>query len=71
MQVVAEGIEESAQLTQLQSLGCEYGQGYLFSKPLTANDAAALLATASSADSTRAHDDPNPTDCINHTSMLM
>ena len=31
--VVAEGIETAAQLEHLKSLHCEYGQGYLFSKP--------------------------------------
>ncbi|WLT39007.1 EAL domain-containing protein [Synechocystis sp. B12] len=34
MTVVAEGIETQAQLEILQSLGCDYGQGYLFSRPL-------------------------------------
>ncbi len=34
LQVVAEGIEEPAQLERLRSLGCEFGQGYLFSRPL-------------------------------------
>jgi diguanylate cyclase (GGDEF)-like protein len=34
LNVVAEGIESVAQLGQLRSLGCEYGQGYLFSRPL-------------------------------------
>jgi EAL domain-containing protein (putative c-di-GMP-specific phosphodiesterase class I) len=34
LNVVAEGIESVAQLRQLRSLGCEYGQGYLFSRPL-------------------------------------
>ncbi|QYJ85360.1 EAL domain-containing protein [Shewanella mesophila] len=32
--LVAEGIESQQQLEQLQSLTCEQGQGYLFSKPL-------------------------------------
>lgn len=32
--VVAEGIETPQQLTFLENLGCEYGQGYYFSKPL-------------------------------------
>ncbi|KDR56042.1 EAL domain-containing protein [Arthrospira platensis] len=32
--VVAEGIETSAQLDFLCNQGCDYGQGYLFSKPL-------------------------------------
>jgi diguanylate cyclase len=32
--VIAEGIETIQQLQCLQQLGCEFGQGYLFSKPL-------------------------------------
>jgi len=34
MEVIAEGIENVMQLKMLQALGCEYGQGYYFSKPL-------------------------------------
>ena len=34
MQVVAEGIERKEQLAELQSLHCDYGQGYYFSPPL-------------------------------------
>jgi diguanylate cyclase (GGDEF)-like protein len=33
MRVVAEGIETRPQLAVLQNLGCDYGQGYLLSKP--------------------------------------
>jgi diguanylate cyclase (GGDEF)-like protein len=44
MNLVAEGIETEVQVTLLQDLGCELGQGYLFSKPLGSNEAAALLA---------------------------
>ena len=33
--VIAEGIETVQQLEWLRQLGCEFGQGYLFSKPLT------------------------------------
>jgi diguanylate cyclase (GGDEF)-like protein len=43
MQVIAEGIENMTQLRQLQQLGCGYGQGYLFQKPVCADRAIALL----------------------------
>ncbi len=33
MRVVAEGIENEAQLAALQRLGCDFGQGYLFARP--------------------------------------
>lgn len=45
MDVVAEGVETAAQKAQLQTLNCEYGQGYFFSKPLDSQRATALLAT--------------------------
>lgn len=32
--VVAEGIEDAESLQMLRALGCDYGQGYYFSKPL-------------------------------------
>lgn len=40
---VAEGIENEMQRAFLQSEGCKIGQGYLFSKPLTADDFETLL----------------------------
>ena len=43
MQVIAEGIETEAQLAQLRALKCAYGQGYLFSRPVDAEQATALL----------------------------
>jgi len=43
MSVIAEGVETEEQLTQLKALGCEYMQGYLFSKPLNSKDIEALL----------------------------
>jgi len=39
LKVVAEGIEHPEQVVALKRLGCEWGQGYLFSKPA---DAAAI-----------------------------
>lgn len=39
MSVVAEGIETEDQLAQLKSMGCSYGQGYIFSRPLMAQAA--------------------------------
>ncbi|MGF1522475.1 MAG: EAL domain-containing protein [Leptolyngbyaceae cyanobacterium] len=45
MDVTAEGIEQAKQLEQLQELGCEFGQGYLFSAALDATAAENLLAT--------------------------
>jgi diguanylate cyclase len=36
--VVAEGVETSAQLQYLQSLGCEFGQGYLLGRPQPASE---------------------------------
>lgn len=48
MRVVAEGIETEEQMKQLKRLGCDYGQGYLFSKPLAATAARGLLAETNS-----------------------
>ena len=36
LKVVAEGVESKAQMAFLQSLNCEIGQGYLFNKPISA-----------------------------------
>jgi PAS domain S-box-containing protein len=51
LQVIAEGVETEAQLELLKKIGCERGQGYLFSKPadpvtisnLLANNAAEIM----------------------------
>ncbi|MFN2492542.1 MAG: putative bifunctional diguanylate cyclase/phosphodiesterase [Pyrinomonadaceae bacterium] len=45
MEVVAEGVETEEQVEQLRALRCEYGQGYLFSKPLSKEDTQALIQT--------------------------
>ena len=46
MDVIAEGIETTAQLAQLKLLKCEHGQGYFFSKPLSTEEAEALIASS-------------------------
>ncbi|MBI3514926.1 MAG: EAL domain-containing protein [Proteobacteria bacterium] len=43
MEVVAEGIEKDEEAETLRKLGCEYGQGYRFAKPLSADDATAFM----------------------------
>ncbi len=43
MEVVAEGVESSDQYELLQEMGCDYYQGYLFSKPLEYKDFFAKL----------------------------
>ena len=44
LSVVAEGVETRLQLDRLQEIGCDYVQGYLFSKPLPQEDFDALLS---------------------------
>ncbi len=44
MDVIAEGVETPQQLAHLRALGCEYGQGSFFSKPLDASTATELIA---------------------------
>jgi EAL domain-containing protein (putative c-di-GMP-specific phosphodiesterase class I) len=43
MDVVAEGVETKEQLEILRALGCKYGQGYFFSKPLDAQSAEVFI----------------------------
>ncbi|HLW87032.1 MAG TPA: EAL domain-containing protein [Terriglobales bacterium] len=43
VEVVAEGIETAVHLERIRRLGCEFGQGYFFSKPLEAGQADELL----------------------------
>jgi EAL domain-containing protein (putative c-di-GMP-specific phosphodiesterase class I) len=44
MDVVAEGIETVEQYQVLLQLGCRFGQGFLFARPMTAEAVAELLA---------------------------
>lgn len=46
LNVVAEGIETKKQLVFLKELGCEEAQGYFFSKPVSAEEFKALLASS-------------------------
>jgi diguanylate cyclase (GGDEF)-like protein/PAS domain S-box-containing protein len=43
---IAEGIERQPQCQALRDMGCEFGQGYLFSRPLPANGVTVLLQGA-------------------------
>ena len=48
LEVIAEGIETESQREHLRDLGCEFGQGYLFSKPLSESDLAEKLSKSCS-----------------------
>jgi EAL domain-containing protein (putative c-di-GMP-specific phosphodiesterase class I) len=43
MNVVAEGIETHEQYALLRQLGCRFGQGYLFARPMPADAVTELL----------------------------
>lgn len=43
-EIIAEGVETTKQLSILKSLGCETAQGYLFSKPVSAEAISVLLS---------------------------
>jgi diguanylate cyclase (GGDEF)-like protein len=45
---VAEGIEHATQARRLREVGCQLGQGFVFSKPLTADEAQKLLVAQTS-----------------------
>ena len=46
LEVIAEGIETTEQLALLRKLGCGFGQGYFFSRPLSAEDVALSILNA-------------------------
>ncbi|MCP4898363.1 MAG: EAL domain-containing protein [bacterium] len=46
IEVVAEGVETSEQAVQLRGLQCPHGQGFLFSRPVPAQDMDELLRSA-------------------------
>ena len=45
--VIAEGIETKSQLKMLKEIGCKYGQGYLFSKPMEKDQVIEFLTRSS------------------------
>ncbi len=47
LNVVAEGVEEALQADQLRLQGCEFGQGYYFSRPINSQATLELLAQES------------------------
>jgi len=51
MQVVAEGIELTTQMSALRQLGCELGQGFLFARPMSFASVADFLREARSGSS--------------------
>ncbi len=43
LKVVAEGVETEEQYSELKAIGCDFAQGYLFSKPVTLQDLEQML----------------------------
>ena len=43
LDVIAEGVETAEQHAQLSALGCQYAQGFYFSRPIDSNDASNLI----------------------------
>lgn len=43
LDVIAEGIETQTQADVLKNIGCDYGQGYLYSKPVNTEDAELII----------------------------
>ena len=46
MRVVAEGVENQRQMQLLQTLGCDEGQGYFFSRPVPPGETQPVEARA-------------------------
>ena len=45
MDSISEGVETTQQLDRLRTLGCEFGQGFLFAKPLEVKKVESMLAS--------------------------
>lgn len=48
LEVTAEGVEDEATMTVLRDMGCTYGQGYWFGRPVPAAEAAKRLTASTS-----------------------
>jgi len=45
LEVIAEGVENEAQVLELTRLGCDYAQGFFFARPMAAGQVSRLLGT--------------------------
>jgi len=45
MDVTAEGVETADQAAQLNGMACEFGQGFYFHRPMTADRARSVLSS--------------------------
>jgi diguanylate cyclase (GGDEF)-like protein/PAS domain S-box-containing protein len=59
LETVAEGIETDQQRDLLRDLGCTYGQGFLFARPMAAEDLDALLADDAGGEAMRRGGEPS------------
>jgi diguanylate cyclase (GGDEF)-like protein/PAS domain S-box-containing protein len=57
LEVIAEGIEDCSQISLLQALGCTYGQGYYFSKPVPADEVTVLACNGNLQSAFQPHSD--------------
>jgi len=57
LQVIAEGIESKAQVEKLRDLGCQFGQGFYFSRPVPAHEAADMIKNGEAASETNTRSD--------------
>ena len=60
LRCVAEGIERPEQAAELRAAGCGYGQGFLFARPVAAQETSALIAARAPGAHGRAGVPPKP-----------
>jgi EAL domain-containing protein (putative c-di-GMP-specific phosphodiesterase class I) len=58
LRIVAEGIEQTEQLDRLRQLGCEFGQGFLFARPMSAAGIERVIVDGLAGAATSAETDP-------------